>query len=141
MVLKLVQRSPDPAILAMAETVARGRKVDDPIAMEVALAASEVSIGPNVHDVSEEYELPVTIADAKARWDKAQNRMIVPSEKERFLRGVAARLNHVRKFLSETDGTLGVIRTEAYWNPAEKTGKAYFRFIREKKYAKVDATE
>lgn len=141
MALKLVQRSPDPAILAMAETVARGRKIDDPVAKEIAEASREVSIGADVNDVSEEFELPVTMADAKAHWDKKLNRMIVPSEKERFLRGVASRLNHVRKFLSETDGTLGVIRTEAYWNPAEKVGKAFFRFIREAKYIKASPTE
>ena len=141
MALKLIQRSPDPAILAMAESVARGRKIDDPIAKELAEASREVSIGGDVNDVSAEYELPVTPADATARWSKSENRMIVPSEKERFLRGVASRLSHIRKYLGTINPTVEILRTEALWDPIGRKGIAFFRFVRKSKFERAAPTE
>lgn len=141
MAVKLVQRSPDPAILTMAETVARGRKIDDPIAREVAEASREVSIGADVDDVSAEFELPVEMAEAKAHWDKRENRMVVPSEKERFLRGVASRLSHVRKYLGTVNPTVEILRTEALWDPVGRKGIAFFRFVRKAKYERAAPTE
>jgi hypothetical protein len=141
MALQLVQRSADPAFASMVESVARGRKIDDNEAREIADAAKDVSLGAAVNSVSAEYVLPVTTIAPRARFDRKLGAMVSPTHKELFLRSVAQRINHVRHYLKEVDPTTDIVRTEAYWNPAENIGRAYFRFVRKATVVKVGPAE